>query len=243
MDIIWLDPSDPGASFPDINQALTDPDGLLASGGDLSVTRLLNAYRKGIFPWYEYGQPILWWSPNPRGVLFTEKFKISRRLRRTLRKNDWTITFDGDFRKTVTACATPRNNARGTWITNEMIDAYCHLHQIGNAHSIELWDQHERLIGGIYGVLIGKMFYGESMFSFQTNASKVALAYLAMHMQHWGFPLLDCQLPSPHLTSLGAEAISRKEYIKYMKPLCNKAPINFNWGLNDSLDVANWNKK
>lgn len=240
MDIIWLDPSDPNISFPNANQALTDPEGLLAAGGDLHANRLLNAYSNAIFPWYEHGQPILWWSPNPRGVLFTEKFKISTSLRRTLRKHDWTVTFDGDFKKTVQACAAPRSYARGTWITNEMLEAYCHLHQIGHAHSIELWDQQERLIGGIYGVLIGKMFYGESMFSFQSNASKVALAYLAMHMHHWGFPLLDCQLPSAHLSSLGAEAISRTEYIKIMTPLCLSRINNFRWEQNDSLDPVKW---
>jgi len=242
VDITWLDPSDTEAPFPDINQALINPEGLLAAGGDLSKTRLLSAYRNGIFPWYEYGQPILWWSPNPRGVLFTEKFKISTSLKRTLRKHNWIVTFDGDFRKTVMACAAPRSYARGTWITNEMLEAYFNLHQAGHAHSIELWDPQERLIGGIYGVLIGKMFYGESMFSFQTNASKVALAYLAMHMYHWGFPLLDCQLPSKHLTSLGAESISREEYMKHMTPLCSDSHLDFKWQLDESLDIANWKK-
>ncbi len=240
MDITWLNPSDPETPFPDVNQALADPEGLLAAGGDLCETRLLNAYRNGIFPWYEYGQPILWWSPNPRGVLFTEKFKISTSLRKTLRKHNWTVTFDGDFQKTVIACASPRSYARGTWITNEMADAYYHLHLIGHAHSIELWDPQERLVGGIYGVLIGKMFYGESMFSFETNASKVALAYLAMHMHHWGFPLLDCQLPSAHLSSLGAELLSRTEYIKLMTPLCMNESNNFNWKQDGSLNPADW---
>ncbi len=240
MDIPWLDPSDPQALFPDINNALSDPEGLLAAGGDLNETRLLNAYRHGIFPWYEYGQPILWWSPNPRGVLFTKNFKISTSLRKTLRKHNWTVTFDGDFKKTVMACAAPRSYARGTWITNEMSDAYCRLHEIGHAHSIELWDSQERIIGGIYGVLIGKMFYGESMFSFQTNASKVALAYLAMHMHHWGMPLLDCQLPSKHLASLGAEEISKEEYIKHMTPLCMSANTEFNWQKNESVNPAEW---
>ena len=243
MDITWLDPSDPDSSFPNIEEALTNPEGLLAAGGDLRETRLLHAYRSGIFPWYEDGQPILWWSPNPRGVLFTKDFKISSSLRKTLRKHTWTVTFDGDFKKTVMACAAPRSYARGTWITDEMTDAYCNLHQLGHAHSIELWDQQERLIGGIYGVLIGKMFYGESMFSFQTNASKVALAFLARHMHHWGFPLLDCQLPSSHLTSLGAQSISRKEYIKFMTPLCNQSLENFTWKLHKELDLANWKLK
>jgi len=242
VDIIWLDPNNQDETFPDIRSALIEPEGLLAAGGDLSKTRLLNAYQNGIFPWYEDGQPILWWSPHPRGVLFTEKFKISSSLRRTLRNHDWSVTFDGDFRKTVMACAAPRSYARGTWITNEMLEAYYNLHQAGHAHSVELWDNQERLIGGIYGVLIGKMFFGESMFSFVTNASKVALANLAMHMQHWGMPLLDCQLPSKHLSSLGAESLSREEYIKVMTPLCSDSAQNFKWQLDDNLDIESWNK-
>ena len=240
MDITWLDPSDCNTSFPDVEQALQNPEGLLAAGGDLSVTRLLNAYRHGIFPWYEDGQPILWWSPNPRGVLYTDKFRISTSLRKTLRKHSWTVTFDGDFKKTVIACAAPRSYARGTWITNEMTKAYTALHEQGHAHSVELWDYQERLIGGIYGVLIGKMFFGESMFSFQTNASKVALAYLVSHLQHWGFPLLDCQLPSAHLASLGAEAIPRKDYIKFMTPLCKQSMGNNSWKIDDAIDIRNW---
>lgn len=236
MDIIWLEENDPDIYFPDIESALKEPEGLLAAGGDLSQARLLAAYKNGIFPWYEDGQPILWWSPNPRGVLFTKNFRISTSLKRTLRKHNWTVTFDGDFRKTVMACAAPRSYARGTWITNEMLEAYYKLHQAGYAHSIELWDPQERLIGGIYGVLIGKMFYGESMFSFVSNASKVALAYLAMHMNHWGMPLLDCQLPSEHLASLGAESISRAEYIKLMTPLCIKEDQTINWKLIDTLN-------
>lgn len=240
MDITWLDPSDNSAVFPDVENALQDPEGLLAAGGDLSVTRLLNAYRHGIFPWYEADQPILWWSPNPRGILFTEKFRISTSLRKTLRKHSWTITFDGDFKKTVLSCAAPRSYARGTWITSEMAEAYTALHRQGYAHSVELWDPQECLIGGIYGVLIGRMFYGESMFSFQTNASKVALVYLATHLHHWGLPLLDCQLPSSHLESLGAETISRKNYINTMTPLAYQKLQNFNWELNEEIDIVNW---
>lgn len=243
MDITWLDPSNPEAPFPDVEDALTNPEGLLAAGGDLSVTRLLHAYKRGIFPWYEDGQPILWWSPNPRGVIYTKDFKISTSLRKTLRKHTWTITFDGDFKKTVIACAAPRSYARGTWITNEMALAYTELHKQGFAHSIELWDSQERLVGGIYGVLIGRMFYGESMFSFQTNASKVALTYLISHLHSWGFPFMDCQLPSAHLASLGSVAISRKDYINIMYPLCNDKDVNLNWSMNESIDVANWNTK
>lgn len=240
MDITWLDPFDTEYSFPDVENALLNPEGLLAAGGDLSLERLLKAYRNGIFPWYENGQPILWWSPNPRGILFLNKFHISNSLRRTLRKHNWKITFDGDFKQTVLACAVPRSYARGTWITNEMTDAYTRLHQHGYAHSVELWDQHGQLVGGIYGVLIGKMFFGESMFSFQTNASKIALSYLVAHLQSWGFTLLDCQLPSPHLSSLGAEALRREKYIEIISPLCEENLTDFSWQLNESLEVKNW---
>ncbi len=240
MDIHWLDPSNDLAPFPDVEKALQNPDGLLAAGGDLSATRLLNAYRKGIFPWYEEGQPILWWSPNPRGVLYTRQFRISSSLRKTLRKHEWTVTFDGDFKKTVAACAAPRSYARGTWITGEMTEAYTALYQLGYAHSVELWDYQERLIGGVYGVIIGKMFFGESMFSFQTNASKVALAYMVSHLYRWGCPLLDCQLPSTHLLSLGAKAMPRREYIRIMTPLCEKEQANIAWELDTRIDVANW---
>jgi len=242
MDITWLDPSNPNEPFPSVGKALKNPEGLLAAGGCLKEKRLLNAYRNAVFPWYEDGQPILWWSPNPRGVLFTKKLHLSASLRKTIRKLDWTVTFDGDFRKTVMACATPRSYARGTWITDEMKNAYCELHQSGHAHSIELWDQQERLVGGIYGVLIGRMFFGESMFSFQTNASKVALAYLAIHMHHWGFPLLDCQLPSAHLSSLGAESITRSTYLKLMTPLC-KEPLELDWKEDKEIDITNWCNK
>ena len=240
MDITWLDPFDTEHTFPDVETALLNPEGLLAAGGDLSLARLLKAYRTGIFPWYEYGQPILWWSPDPRGVLFLHKFHISTSLRRALRKHKWNVTFDGNFKQTIQACAAPRSYARGTWITSEMAEAYANLHQHGYAHSVELWDENEKLVGGIYGVQIGKMFFGESMFSFQSNASKIALTYLVAHLQSWGFTLLDCQLPSPHLCSLGAEALTRKEYIEIMSPLCEETINNFSWQLDKSLEVKNW---
>ena len=226
--------------FPDVEEALQNPEGLLAAGGDLSVPRLLKAYRNGIFPWYEDGQPILWWSPNPRGVMYTNKLRISSSLKKTLRKKLWTVTFDGDFKRTVMACAAPRSYARGTWITEDMACAYTALHEHGYAHSVEIWDVQERLVGGIYGVLIGKMFFGESMFSFEANTSKVALVYLVSHLHKWNFPLLDCQLPSPHLSSLGAEAIPRKQYIKTIMPLCKESLLNFKWKLDENIDVANW---
>ena len=240
MDIPWLDPSDYDATFPDAEKALQNPEGLLAAGGNLDITWLLNAYRNGIFPWYKEGQPILWWSPDPRGVLYTNRIRISTSLRRTLRKHPWHITFDGNFKQTVTACAAPRKYSRGTWITTNMIEAYTALHRQGYAHSVELWNSQNHLVGGIYGVLIGRMFFGESMFSFQSNASKVALVYLVAHLYQWGFPILDCQLPSTHLSSLGAEAIPRKKYIESMTPLCNEQLKGFVWKRDTMLDVAHW---
>jgi len=240
MDITWLDPFDPDYTFPHVETALLNPEGLLAAGGDLSLNRLLKAYRSGIFPWYENGQPILWWSPDPRGVFFLDKFHISRSLRRALRKHPWKVTFDGDFKQTVLACAAPRSYARGTWITDEMADAYTNLHQHGYAHSVELWDEHDQLVGGIYGVLIGKMFFGESMFSSETNASKIALTYLVAHLQAWDFTLLDCQLPSAHLSSLGAESLRREDYINTIAPLCEETLTDFTWQLDESIDVRFW---
>ncbi len=240
MDITWLDPSNPDMTFPNVDKALANPEGLLAAGGDLSSRRLLNAYPQGIFPWYEAGQPILWWSPNPRGVLYTHKLHISVSLRKLLRNHQWSVTFDGDFKQTVAACAAPRSYARGTWITNEMTEAYINLHQHGHAHSVEIWNNQERIVGGIYGVLIGKMFFGESMFSFESNASKVALVHLVAHLHHWGFPLLDCQLPSGHLSSLGAESIPREDYTKSINILCRKEFNPINWKKNEALDIANW---
>jgi len=240
MDITWLDPFDPDYTFPHVETALLNPEGLLAAGGDLSLNRLLKAYRSGIFPWYENGQPILWWSPDPRGVFFLDKFHISRSLRKALRKHPWKVTFDADFKQTVLACAAPRSYARGTWITDEMADAYTNLHQHGYAHSVELWDEHDQLVGGIYGVLIGKMFFGESMFSSETNASKITLTYLVAHLQAWGFTLLDCQLPSAHLSSLGAESLRREDYINTIAPLCEETLTDFTWQLDESIDVKFW---
>lgn len=209
--ITWLTPDGDREWFPPLDQALDEPEGLLAAGGDLSPERLLAAYRRGIFPWYSAGQPVLWWSPNPREVLFPGEFKCSRSLSKTLRNRGFEVTFDREFAEVVKACAARRENSTGTWITSEMHAAYCGLHQRGQAHSVEVRFE-DRLVGGLYGVLLGRVFFGESMFSRERDASKVALAHLAQRALVAGLQLIDCQLPTPHLRSLGSRPLSRAEF-------------------------------
>ena len=239
MIIKWLNPSDPVSNFPSVKEALKEPNGLLAVGGDLNPERLLMAYRRGIFPWYEEGQPILWWSPDPRAILYTERLKISRSLRKTLRNKSWRVSFDLAFRDTVKACAAPRRRSAGTWITHEMLEAYCHLYDHGYGHSVEVWNQNGELTGGLYGVAIGKVFFGESMHSRQSDASKVALVYLVRHLQHWGYPLVDCQLTSSHINSLGAETIPRKAFIQHLKLWTDVAGHPSPWSIDPELSVCN----
>lgn len=197
--------------FPDTQQALSYPNGLLAVGGDLSIQRLLRAYQRGIFPWYEDPQPILWWSPDPRSVLFPEEIRISRSLAKTLRKNRFTVTTDTVFHRVLAGCAAPRARERGTWITNSMARAYMELHRAGFAHSIEIWDR-QQLQGGLYGVALGRVFFGESMFSRVGDASKVALVALGRIMRKRGFDIIDCQVESAHLNSMGARNIARLDF-------------------------------
>jgi leucyl/phenylalanyl-tRNA--protein transferase len=203
--------SRPDAPFPDPALAETEPNGLLAVGGDLSPQRLRNAYRLGIFPWYTAGRPILWWSPDPRLVLSPDGLKISRSLRKTLRRDTFTVSLDRDFANVVHACAAPRPAAPGTWIVPEMARAYERLHALGLAHSAEAWHGDE-LVGGLYGVAVGRFFFGESMFSRASDASKVALAHLARRLSAWGYALIDCQVYTTHLASLGAIEIPRTEF-------------------------------
>ena len=205
--------------FPSIGKALRHPDGLLAAGGDLSTPRLLAAYAQGIFPWYEEGQPILWWSPDPRAVFLPDSIRISRSLRKTLRQNRFEISFDRAFPEVVQGCAEPRSYGTGTWITSEMMDAYNRLHHEGHAHSIEVWDE-SGLAGGLYGLAIGEVFFGESMFSRIRDASKVALVRLAEELFVCGFVLIDCQVDSPHLQSLGATLLRRSKFLGLLKEHC-----------------------
>jgi len=209
--ITWLSPDGDREWFPPLEQVLDEPEGLLAAGGDLSVSRLLAAYRRGIFPWYSAGQPVLWWSPNPREVLFPVEFRCSRSLSKTLRNRGFGVTFDGDFAAVVDACAARREHSPGTWITPEMRAAYCELHAQGHAHSVEV-RLDGALVGGLYGVLLGQVFFGESMFSRERDASKVALARLAERAVVAGVQLIDCQLPTPHLRTLGSKPMARHEF-------------------------------
>lgn len=223
MQLTALNPSNPDQDFPLVNKALREPDGLLAIGGCLSQTRLLTAYRHGIFPWYNPGEPILWWSPDPRLVLFPDKLDVSRSLRKTLHKNIFTVTFDQAFNAVIAACAAPRKDTAGTWITTEIDAAYNQLHQAGFAHSVETWLDDE-LVGGLYGVAIGQVFFGESMFHTRTDASKVAFATLVKQLNSWGYQLIDCQIHTTHLESFGAEEINRDYFIKLLDQYCD-APV------------------
>lgn len=216
MSIYWISPTDNTCRFPPVEEALQAPNGLLAAGGDLSSTRLINAYRNGIFPWYSAGEPILWWSPNPRTVIFPAHLKVSRSLRRTLKRGEFHVTLDTQFRQVMEACAAPRKLDAGTWISAEIIDAYCRLHEMGIAHSVEVWKGHE-LVGGLYGIALGQVFFGESMFSRVTDASKVALVHLVRQLERWGYTVIDGQVSSPHLYTLGAEDISRAAFITLLQ--------------------------
>jgi leucyl/phenylalanyl-tRNA--protein transferase len=202
----------PGEDFPPSGEALDFPNGLLAAGGDLSPARLLAAYRRGIFPWYEEPQPILWWTPNPRSVLFPDELHISRSLRKELRRDVFALAVDTAFPRVIAACAGSRRGAEATWIGQDMLAAYIDLHRQGYAHSIEVLDPAGELVGGLYGVALGGVFFGESMFSHCTNASKVALVGLVDIMQRGGFGLIDCQVGNPHLTSLGARDLDRLDF-------------------------------
>jgi len=224
----WIPPDDADAGFPDANLALAEPDGLLAAGGDLSPERLLDAYRKGIFPWYSDGQPILWWSPNPRTVLYPDQPKISRSLRKVLRQGRFALSYDRAFERVIAACAAPRSEEAGTWITDAMMQAYTKLHRLGHAHSIECWLDGE-LVGGLYGVSIGRVFFGESMFSRARDASKVAFVQLANQLADWQYGLIDCQVYSPHLASLGARSIPRKQFLERLDELCKLDPAPEAW--------------
>lgn len=206
----------PEAPFPSPERALTQPNGLLAAGGALSPTTLLRAYQQGIFPWYSAGQPILWWSPDPRMVLYTDELHLSRALVKVRRNRPWRVTFDTDFPAVMRACAAmPRPGQDGTWITPQMIATYTELHRLGYAHSVETWMEGER-VGGLYGVAIGRMFYGESMFSLRPDASKLALVCLAEHLQQAGFLLIDCQIYTPHLARMGGRLIPRASFLQHL---------------------------
>ena len=234
--VAWLNPGDPPASFPSIHAAMREPEGLLAAGGDLSEARLLYAYRHGIFPWYDAGQPILWWSPDPRCVLRPADFHVARRLRRSGARSTARVVFNRDFAAVVRACAGPRRSQQGTWITDDMAAAYGALYGSGWAHSIEVRDG-DRLVGGIYGLAIGRMFFGESMFSDEENASKYAMLALCSVLRQHDFELIDCQVVSEHLLSLGAVALPRSDFSRILADACDPADAFANWP-SDPISVA-----
>jgi leucyl/phenylalanyl-tRNA---protein transferase len=215
--------------FPPLHFALKEPNGLLAIGGDLSPLRLLAAYARGAFPWYSTGEAILWWSPDPRMVMFPDELKVTRSLARRLRRRDYEIRFDSAFREVIQACsATRRFGQDGTWIVPEMVEAYCRLHELGHAHSVETWID-GKLVGGLYGVAIGRMFYGESMFHHVTDASKIAFVHLVRYLQQHSFGMIDCQMKTSHLERFGAREIPRAEFASQLEELINMPHFYSQW--------------
>jgi leucyl/phenylalanyl-tRNA--protein transferase len=226
--LYWVRDNVIAGDFPDVESALRDPDGLLAIGGDLTPNLLLSAYRRGIFPWYSQGQPILWWSPDPRCVLKPEDLKVSRSLGRTLRRRSFNVTFNRAFERVIAACAGPRSTTAETWITEEMRAAYSLLHRKGWGVSVECWNPDGGLAGGLYGVALGRVFFGESMFSREADASKVALAHLVHELRQRDFRLIDCQVHSRHLQSLGATPMPRQLFVRVLRHYCAE-PASHDW--------------
>jgi leucyl/phenylalanyl-tRNA--protein transferase len=225
--IPFLSPDDP---FPPVDSALHEPNGLLAAGADLSTERILSAYAEGIFPWFGEDDPILWWSPDPRMVLYVNEVHVSRSLGKVLRSGRFRVTLDAAFPAVVRACAEARRDHEGTWITLEMEEAYIRLAELGYGHSVETW-QGDRLVGGLYGIAIGRMFFGESMFSRASNASKVALVSLARQLEVWGMPMIDCQMSTTHLASLGARDIPRPDFVREVRYLVQRPRVPAPWTL------------
>jgi leucyl/phenylalanyl-tRNA---protein transferase len=235
MTIPWLDDNDP---FPPVEAALIEPNGLLAAGGGLSAGRLMDAYRRGIFPWFGEEDPVLWWTPDPRMVLWLEELHVSRSLRRTVRSGRFSVTLDRAFDQVIRGCAEPRQDDASTWITREMLAAYEELAARGHAHSVEAWVD-GALVGGLYGVAAGRMFFGESMFSRTADASKVALASIVRQLHRWGFELIDCQMSTAHLASLGAREIRRSEFMRHVARLTRMPAVPSPWTLEpDTLETV-----
>lgn len=229
--IPWLEDSEP---FPPLSRALREPNGLLAAGGSLSAERLLDAYRQGIFPWYSEGQPVLWWSPDPRMVLLPGEFRLPRSLAKRLRRRDFEIRIDTAFETVMRACAAPRRDGAGTWITEDMISAYCRLHHMGHAHSVETW-MGGKLAGGLYGVAVGRMFYGESMFTRVADASKIALVALVRRLERHRFRMIDCQMNTAHLARFGAREIPRQAFSLRLGELVNYSASADVWRSDEDL--------
>jgi leucyl/phenylalanyl-tRNA---protein transferase len=232
--IPFLDTDDP---FPPPELALQQPNGLLAAGGDLSPARLLDAYAQGIFPWFGREDPLLWWSPDPRMVLYVGELKLSRSLRRTIRSGRFRVTMDSAFPAVISGCAEPRTGQDGTWITPEMHTAYCLLFEMGYAHSVEAWSG-DQLVGGLYGVALGRMFFGESMFARESDASKVAFVHMVAQFGRWKMPLIDCQMPTSHLASLGAREIPRADFLDHVGQLVQESAPPTPWRPDADLPEA-----
>ena len=232
----WIDPDDPDIDFPDVEHALREPNGLLAIGGDLSVERLLLAYSRGIFPWFGPDQPIIWWAPDPRLVLEPARLNISRSLKKTLRQNKFEITMNSAFSEVIEACARPRPAQAGTWITDDMMRAYRNMHAAGHAHSVECWFE-GKLAGGLYGVSIGRIFFGESMFTRVTDASKVAFVALTRQLERWNFPLIDCQIHTSHLESLGASLMPRPQFTQLLQQEYRHRDESPTWTLDPDINL------
>ena len=226
--LTYLDPNFSKQPFPDVHNALKNPNGLVAVGGCLSPERLINAYKQGIFPWFNPGDPLLWWSPDPRLVIFPEQLHISKSLHKTLRRQVFQISMDTAFTEVIKACADPRSKETGTWLSPEMQTAYIRLYQEGYAHSIEAW-QDNKLVGGLYGLAVGQVFFGESMFHTQTDASKVAFVSLIKQLSLWGYQIIDCQVHTPHLVSLGAEEMTRQRFSALLQQYHQRQPSATAW--------------
>ncbi|KAB7627516.1 leucyl/phenylalanyl-tRNA--protein transferase [Alkalilimnicola sp. S0819] len=231
IELPWLNEDDQACEFPPVTQALSEPNGLLAAGGRLSPQRLEAAYARGIFPWFSEGQPVLWWSPDPRALLYPQELRVSRSLRKRLRNGGFRVSLDENFPAVLRACAAPREDGAGTWITEDMQAAYRALAERGVAHSVEV-RRGDALVGGLYGVALGGAFFGESMFSRERDGSKIALCWLAGQLRRWGYAFIDCQLPSAHLMSMGARSVARADFIRQlqhalMRPGAPRAPWCF----------------
>jgi leucyl/phenylalanyl-tRNA--protein transferase len=229
--IPWLEPDEP---FPPVERAMRDPNGLLAAGADLSTKRLVDAYARGIFPWFNHEEPPLWWSPDPRMVVFAAERRVSRSLRKVIASGRFRVTLDTAFAEVVGGCADPRPDQDGTWITPEIFEAYLEMHRLGYAHSVEAWED-DQLVGGLYGVSIGRMFFGESMFARRSDASKVAFITLLDQLERWEMPMVDCQVPTSHLASLGGREIPRQEFLRHVGLLVRQPALPSPWRLDDPV--------
>jgi leucyl/phenylalanyl-tRNA---protein transferase len=233
LQLPWLDPNNP--IFPDTTSALESPNGLLAAGGELSPKWLLKAYSQGIFPWFSEKEPILWWSPSPRTIIYIDQLHVSRSLRKAIKKSTFSISFDQAFTEVMIACAEPRaaQDDGGTWISDDIIEAYSELHRLGQAHSIEVWEGDE-LVGGLYGIALGRLFFGESMFSRRTNSSKIALFHLVEQLKQWQYVAIDCQVYNDHLASMGAVEIPRKSLEAIIQQYVQDTPCHWQGGIDSN---------